>query len=62
MQQIVRADLVRFPVTHQSPITSANVRKCPPMSDLGELSQLGGLIETNRPIFHKASDPMAMSG
>jgi len=36
-----------------------NVRKCPEMSDLGRLSQLGRLIETNRPIFHKQSRPRA---
>ena|SRR6185437_423207 len=54
MQQTVRADPVRFPVTHQSPITSANVPKCPKMSHLGRLSQLGGLIETESDFCNEA--------
>src|SRR6185312_14059691 len=53
MQQTLRADSTPFPVTHQSPITIPNVPKCPKMSDLGRLSQLGGLVETNRTIFHR---------
>ena len=57
MKPIVSAGQSGTPLTHQSPITTPNVRKCPKMSDLGRLSQLGGLIETNRPIFHKLPRP-----
>jgi len=60
MKKAVRAAAAGNLVTHPSSIAmpiSKNVPKCPKMSRLGELSQLGGLVETNRTIFHKPSTP-----